>query len=167
MTENIIVIDGNVTIESGAIINGRVIVIGGDIIIRQGAKLEERPWIIAPQGHPVVSLVVGIFLLLGASSLIILPVVFWLIGHLFKKAAWYPIIKGKLLAVQRRWPTLYIAASFGISALILTVFATLAWETLFRNVMISITDVGFGVSYLVIVAISFLLLIFMHVAGEK
>ena len=85
VTENIIVIDGNVTIESGAIVNGRVIVIGGDITIRQGAKLEEMPWVIAPRGHPVVSLFVGIFLLLGAGSLVILPVIFWLIGHLFKK----------------------------------------------------------------------------------
>ncbi|MBP2625992.1 MAG: phosphoesterase PA-phosphatase related protein [Firmicutes bacterium] len=181
VVESIIVVDGNVTIESGAMVNGRVVVIGGDVIVQQGAKLKENPWVIAPQGHSVVSLVVSAFYLLGAGSLIIVPVLFWLIGHLFKKTAWYSPLKEQFLAVQRRWPALYIAASLGISVLMLTVFGVLAWETLFRNVMgvfdntfiwfvryfaspgvdkvmISITDVGFGVSYVVIVTSSFLLL---------
>jgi len=178
---DIIVVDGNVTIESGAMVNGKVVVIGGDIIIQQGANLKGKPWVIAPQGHPIVSVVVSTFFLLGAGILVIFPVLFWLIAHLFKKTSWYSSFKEQFLAVQRRWTALYIAASLGISVLMLTAFVTLAWETLFRNVMgvfdntfiwliryfaspgvdkvmILITDVGFGVSYIVIVIISFLLL---------
>lgn len=179
--EGIIVVDGDVLIESGAMIKGRVVVIGGDLTIQQGAELKEKPWVILPQGYPLTPLVVGLCLLLGAASLVLLPVVFWLIGHYFKKSSWYSVVKEQFLAVQRRWPALYIAASLGISAFMLTVFAVLAWETIFRNamvlfdnafiwliryfaspsvdkVMISITDVGFGVSYGVIVAVSFVLL---------
>jgi len=181
VVEGIIVVDGNVTIESGAMVNGRVVVIGGDITVQQGANLKEKPWVIPQQGHPVVSLVVCVFYLLGAGSFIIFPVLFWLIGHFFKKTVWYSPLKKQFLAVQRRWPALYIVASFGISVLMLTAFGALAWETLFRNamgvfdnifiwlvryfaspsvdkIMILITNVGFGVSYVVIVAISFFVL---------
>lgn len=179
--EGIIVVDGNVTIESGAIIKGRVVIIGGDITIQQGAILKENPWVIPSQGYPLVPLVVGFCLLLGAASLVLFPVVFWLIGHFFKKTSWYSVVKEQFLAVQRRWPTLYIVASLGISAFMLSVFAALAWETIFRNAMglfdnsliwliryfaspgvdrgmIFITDVGFGVKYGVIVTVSFIVL---------
>ncbi len=179
--EGIIVVDGNVIIESGAMIKGRVVVIGGDLTIQQGAKLKEKPWVIPPQGYPFIPLVVGLCLLLGVVSLVLFPVVFWLIGHFFKKSSWYSVVKEQFLAVQRRWPALYIAASLGVSAFMLSVFAALAWETIFRNAMglfdntliwliryfaspsvdramIFITDVGFGVKYGVIVAVSFLVL---------
>jgi membrane-associated phospholipid phosphatase len=185
VTEGIIVVDGNVIIESGAMVNEKVVVIGGDITIQQGAKLKEKPWVIPPQGYPLLPTVVGFLLLLGIVSLILLPVVFWLIGHFFKKTSWYPFFKERFLLVQRRWPALYIAASFGISAFMLTLFAVLAWETIFRNVMvvfdnsfiwmiryfanpgldkvmIYITDIGFGTSYIMIVAISLLLLTYFR-----
>lgn len=179
--EGIIVVDGNVVIESGAMIKGRIVVIGGDITIQQGANVKENPWVVPPQGYPLVPLVVGVCLLLGAASLVLSPIVFWLIGHSFKKSSWYSVVKEQFLAVQHRWPALYIAASLGISAFMLSIFTALAWETIFRNAMglfdnsliwliryfaspgvdkamIFITDVGFGVKYGVIVAVSFLLL---------
>jgi membrane-associated phospholipid phosphatase len=181
VTEGIIVVDGNVTIEAGAMVKGRVVVIGGDLVIQPGAKLKENSWIIASQGYPMVPLVVGGLLLLGAASLLLFPVVLWLIGHFFKKTAFYSPMKEQFQKLQRRWPALYIAASFGMSAFMLAAFAALAWETIFRNatevfdntiiwliryfaspvldkIMISVTDVGFGVTYGIIVAITFLLL---------
>lgn len=184
VTDGIIVVDGNVTVQRGATINGRVIVLGGSATIEQGAMVERKPWVIAPQGHPLVPVVVTAFLLLGAVSLIILPVLFWVIGHLFKKTPWYLPAKEQFLAIERRWPLLYIAASLGISALMLAIFATLAWETLFRNtmglfddsfiwliryfagpnidrIMIIISDIGFGTSYIIIVAVSLLLLAYL------
>ncbi|GMA97285.1 phosphatase PAP2 family protein [Pelosinus sp. IPA-1] len=184
VTDGIIVVDGNLIIKSGARINGRIVVLGGSTMIEQGASIEHKPWIIVPQGHPLVPVVVGGLFLIGAASLIILPMLFWIIGHLFKRTKWYSPIKEKFLAIERRWPALYIVVSLGISALMLTVFGILAWETLFHNemvlfddsfvwliryfanpsldkIMIIITDIGFGTSYIVIVAITLLLLAYL------
>lgn len=184
VTDGIIVVDGNLIIKSGATITGRIVVLGGSAMIEQGASIEHKPWVIVPQGHPLVPVVVGVLFLMGAASLIILPVLFWIIGHLFKRSKWYPPIKEKFLAIEHRWPALYIVASLGISALMLTVFGILAWETLFRNtmvlfddsfiwliryfanpvldrIMIIITDIGFGTSYIVIVAATLLLLAYL------
>lgn len=185
VTEGIIVVDGNVTIESGAIVNKKIVVIGGEITIQQGAKLKEKPWVISQQSYPLVPLAVGLLLLLGISSLILLPVILWLIGHFLKKQSWYPFVKKQFLQVQQRWPALYIAASLGISAFMLTLFIALAWETIFRNamvvfdnafiwliryfaspgldrVMIFITDIGFGTGYIMIVAVCLLLLAYFR-----
>lgn len=185
VTEGIIVVDGNVTLESEAIVNERVVVIGGDLMIHPGAKLKEKPWVLPPLGYSFLPFVVGLLLLLGIISLLLLPVVFWFIGHFFKKTSWYPSFKKHFLLVQQRWPVLYIAASLGISAFMLTLFTALAWETIFRNamvvfdnafiwliryfaspgldrVMIFITDIGFGTSYIVIVAICLLLLVYFR-----
>jgi len=184
VTDGIILVDGNLIIQSEAMISGRVVVLGGSVMIEQGASIEYKPWVVVPQGHPLVPVVVGVLFIMGATSLIILPVLFWLSGHLFKKTKLYSPIKEKFLAIERRWPALYIVASLGISALMLTTFGTLAWETLFRNtmvlfddsfvwliryfanpaldkIMIIITDIGFGTSYIVIVAASFLLLTYL------
>jgi len=181
VNEGIIVVDGNVTIKSSAMVNERLVVIGGDITIQQGAKLQEKPWVIPLQGYPLLPFVVGFLLLLGISGLILLPVLFWVIGHLCKKAPWYPLIKKRFLLMQHRWPALYIGASLGMSAFMLALFTALAWETIFRNamivfdnsfiwliryfaspeldrVMIFITNIGFGTSYISIVAICILLL---------
>lgn len=181
VTNGIIVVDGNLIIKSGATITGRVIVLGGSVMIEQGASTEYKSWVIVPQGHPLVPVVVGAIFLIGGASLIALPILFWLLGHLFKKTKWYLPIKKILLATERRWPALYIVATLGISALMLAIFGELAWETLFRNtmvlfddsfvwliryfanpvldkIMIIITDIGFGTSYIVIVAATVLLL---------
>jgi undecaprenyl-diphosphatase len=184
VTDGIIVVDGNLIIRSGARIAGRVVVLGGSAMIEQGASVEYKPRTIVPQGHPLVPVVVGVLFLIGAASLIILPVLFWIIGHLFKRTKWYSPIKEKFLALERRWPALYIVVSLSISALMLTAFGILAWETLFHNemvlfddsfvwliryfanpaldkIMIIITDIGFGTSYIVIVAITLLLLAYL------
>lgn len=184
VTDGIIVVDGNLIIKSGARITGRILVLGGSAMIEQVANVEYKPWTIVPQGHPLVPVVVGVLFLIGAASLIILPVLFWIIGHLFKRTKWYSPIKEKFLELERRWPALYIVVSLGISALMLTAFGILAWETLFHNemvlfddsfvwliryfanptldkIMIIITNIGFGTSYIVIVAITLLLLAYL------
>ena len=181
VTEGMIVLDGNVTLQSGALVTGRVVVIGGDITMEEGVVLEEQPWVIRAQGFPLVPLVLGFFFLLSAGSLIFLPVVFWLMGHLFKKTVWYCPAKRQLLGVQRRFPAVYIMVGLALSILMLTAFVALARQTLFANtmdlfdntviwvvryfashkvdrVMIFITDMGFGMKYLMIVATTFLLL---------
>ncbi|AIF50189.1 hypothetical protein UFO1_0634 [Pelosinus sp. UFO1] len=59
---------------------------------------------------------------------------------LFKRTKWYSPIKEKFLTIEQRWQVLYIVASLGISALMLTAFGILAWETLFRNTMVLSDD---------------------------
>ena len=181
VTDGVIVVDGNLIVNPGATVVGRIIVLGGSVRVEQGARTEYRPWNIASQGHPLVPVVVAAFFLIGAVSLILLPVLFWLIGHFFKNTPWYPPVKEKFLLIERRWPLLYLAASLFLSALMLAAFSALAWETLFRNamnlfddsfiwliryfsnpvldkVMIIISDIGFGISYIIIVGAAFLLL---------
>lgn len=86
--------------------------------------------------------------------------------------------------IERRWPVLYIAAGLLLSALMLLAFITLAWETLFHNamslfddsfvwliryfanpildkVMIVISDIGFGTSYIIIVGTAFITLAYL------
>lgn len=178
VTDGIIIVDGNGMIESGAMVSGRIIVLGGNVNIDQGASIEERPWVIAPKGHPLVPVLVMTLFLLGAASLVMLPILFWLIGHFFKKTQWYPAVREQFLMLERRWPVLYIVTGLLLSALMLLAFITLAWETLFRNamslfddsfvwliryfanpvldkVMIGISDIGFGTSYIVIVGTAF------------
>lgn len=184
VTDGVIVVDGNLTVKSGATVVGRIIVLGGSVRIEQGAGIEYKPWMLAPRGHPLVPVLVAALFLLGAASLILLPVLFWLIGGFFKKTSWYPPVKKKLLMVEQQYPLLYIAASLLVSALMLTAFSMLAWETLFRNtmrlfddsfvwliryfanpvldkVMIVISDIGFGTSYIVIVGTAFLVLVYL------
>ena len=185
VTKWMIIVDGNVMIEFGAMVDGRVVVIGGDINIQQDATLKEEPWVIRSHNLVLVPLVMGIFYLLSGASLILLPVIFWLSGHYFKKTSWYIPVKERFLAVQRRWPAIYIVISLGISVFMLTVFSALAWETIFRNatalfdntfiwivryfaspgvdgVMMFITDIGFGIKYIIIVITSFLLLSYLR-----
>jgi undecaprenyl-diphosphatase len=178
VNKEIVVIDGNLTIKSGATVTGRILVLGGSAVVEQGANNKYSPRIIAPQGHPLVPILVSMILFSGGVSLIILPFTFWVIGHLFIKTSWYTRAKEVFLKIERRWPVLYIAASLGISAFMLAVFTMLAWETLFYQkmgfiddsfvwliryyetplldkIMIIISDIGFGISYIVIVALSF------------
>lgn len=184
VTDGVIIVDGNLIVNSGAAVAGRIVVLGGSVRTAQGAIVQYQPWIIAPQGHLLVPVVVAALFFLGAASLILLPVLFWLIGHYFKKNRWYSPFKEKLLLIEHRWPLLYVVASLFLSALMLAAFSTLAWETLFRNtmslfddsfiwliryfsspvlnkVMIVISDIGFGTSYIIIVGATFLLLAYL------
>lgn len=184
VTDGMIIVDGNVDVQSGAAVSGRIVVLGGSATIAEGAKVLQKPWIIMPQGHPFVPVIVGVLWLLGAISLVVLPVIFWLVGSFFRKTPLYPPVRAIVFMLEQRWPVFYIAVSLGISAFMLSVFGTLAWETLFRDklvlfdngfvwliryfanptldtIMLTITDIGFGTSYLVIVAVTLLLLAYL------
>ena len=184
VTDGVVVVDGNVIVLPGAIVTGKIVALGGSVTTEPGACLELKPWVVVPQGHPLVPVVVLVLLFLGAASLVILPILFWFIGHFFKKTPWYVPVREKFMMMERRWPMLYIAVSFGLSAAMLAIFSTLAWETLFRHtmglfddsfvwliryfanpvldkIMIVISDIGFGTSYIVIVGATFLLLAYL------
>lgn len=184
VTDSVLVVDGNLVIQQAAKINGHIVVLGGSATIEPGAAVNHRPWVIAPKGHPLVPLIVSALLILGAISLLVFPALFWFVGHLCKKTSWYIPAKNILLAIEQRWPILYIAVSLFISALMLLAFSALAWETLFQKtmvlfddsfvwlfryfanptldkIMIRISDIGFGTSYIIMVIISFLLLTYL------
>lgn len=184
VTDGIIIVDGNLTIKPMAVVKGKILVLGGNVTIEAGAKVEHSPWAVVHQGHPLVPVVVMTLLLLGAASLIVIPMLLWLVGYLFKKTPWYIPVREKILFLENRWPILYIILSLAISGFMLAAFATLAWETLFRDaldvfdnsfiwliryfhnavidqIMIIISEIGFGTSYIVIVAITFGILMFL------
>ena len=183
VTEGIVLVDGSLTLEPTARVSGKIIILGGSVTLQQGAEIRQTPWIIAPQGHLLVPVLVGFLSFLAAVSLILIPVLVWLIGHFLKKAPWYTPVKKIWLEIERRWPALYIASSLLVSALLLTAFIEIAWETIFRKTMmvydttfiwfiryfhsplidqamIGISDAGFGVSYIIIVTSTLLLLIY-------
>ncbi len=181
VAEDIVIVDGNLTVEPGATVRGRVLIIGGAATIQPGASVKHRPLVIAPQGHPLVPAIIGAVLLAGAASLVILPVLFWLAGCLFKKTPLYPMLQDLFAAVVQRWPALYAVVSLALSAVMLTAFTTLAWETMFRRsvalfdstfiwlvryfagpsvdtAMISISQAGSGASFTVLAGAAVLLL---------
>lgn len=183
VTDGIILVDGNLNVEPTAVVAGRIVILGGEAVIEAGAKVEHSPWVVVHQGHPLVPVVVAGLLLLGAGSLILIPALMWILGYLFKKTPWYLPVKEKFLTLGNRWPILYVLFSLVLSALLLAAFATLAWETLFRDamgvfdngfiwliryfhnpvidrIMIVISEIGFGTSYIIIVAVSFAVLLY-------
>lgn len=181
VTEGIIVVDGNLLITSTAEIKGTVIVLGGHVEQEEGAQLKKQIWYVAPHGFPMADIVVVGFVILGASSLVILPILVWLAVCLVHNTLLYNLIREVFLRLQQRYPALFIAAALGVSGLMLLLFSKMAWETLFRKtmdvfdsgfiwliryyasptvdrVMIFITNLGFGYIYGYIVTLSFLII---------
>lgn len=181
VTENIFVVDGDLNVQNGAKISGRIFVLGGNLTVSPAASLKQRPLVFFLHGHPFVPLIVALLFLLGAASLILLPVLFWLLGHYFKKSPLYLPAKEQLQRIQDRWPELYVMVGFALSVSLLIAFLALSWKTFFKNstvlfddafiwlvryfaspaldkAMLLITDIGFGTSYAVIVSVTLLLL---------
>lgn len=120
--------------------------------------------------------------LIFVVSLIAILYLLWLIFHF---ASCFPIfvrIKDRLLEIRNRWPLFYIAITLVVSVSMLILFGLLAWKTIFRQatgifdsafiwliryfasseldrIMITITNLGFGFSYGVIVFITVSILI--------
>ncbi|MGL5515135.1 MAG: phosphatase PAP2 family protein, partial [Sporomusa sp.] len=160
---------------------GKIVVLGGNITIKPGAFVKKIPIVVTTPGYLVAPVIIGALFLLGAASLVVVPVLFWVIGHLLKKTQWYSQFIKLFQSVQRRWPAFYILTSFAISALMLTAFSTLAWKTMFRRsvdlfddtfiwivryfasvaldqVMIIISLLGSGLSYIIILVTAIFLL---------
>lgn len=181
VTDGIVVVDGNLVIQPGAVVRGIVLIIGGHSDIAAGAKLEEPVIVIPPRGFPMASIVVSSLIILGTVSLAILPFAAWLAARLFKRTSLYEKVKMQFFALQQRWPALYVVSTLAVSAFMLTLFAEMAWETVFRKtmvvfdnviiwlvryfanpdvdrIMIFITDLGYSLPYAVLVAVAFVVL---------
>ncbi len=171
---HIFVIDGDLTISANSKVAGQIVVLGGRVTLEPQAELKYRPFVFLLHGHPLVPLVVALLLGLGALSLIVIPLLLWLIGYYFKRSPLYQPAKDKLLELKERWPSLYIITGFILSVAMLFTFLDLAWDTFFQSsavlfddafiwlvryyanptldkFMLFITDIGFGKGYAIIV----------------
>lgn len=183
ITEGIIVVDGDLTLQPEARVSGRVIVLGGNITIHEGAQLATQPKVVVPKGHPFVTIIIlGLFVMCGAG-LVLIPITLWLIGHFFTRTRWYDSLIRRIGGLERRWPAIYIALALSISALMLVGFSFLAWTTMFRHtadlidqefiwliryfhgpaldrIMIFISDLGEGLYFIVLILVSYGLLLY-------
>lgn len=183
VTKGILIADGDLSLEDGASISGNILILGGSINSQPGAKLASQPIVIAPKGHPFVSIIIlGLYILCGII-LILVPMLLWLIGHLFKKTRWYFFLNKKVLQIEQRWPAVYMIVSLGISALMLSFFTFLAWETIFQHAsdlfdnqfiwliryfnnpsidqaMIFISDLGEGPYFIFLIIVAYCLLLY-------
>lgn len=85
IADRVVVVDGNLTLEPGAAVHGKIVVLGGNITIKPGAFVKKIPIVVTTPGYLVAPVIIGALFLLGAASLVVVPVLFWVIGHLFKK----------------------------------------------------------------------------------
>ncbi len=184
VTDGIILVDGNLTVKPGARISGEVLVIGGMAAFSPAADLQETALVIPRQNFPLASLLAGSLIILAAAGLLILPAALWWFARLLKKVPFYNKVATIFFTVQHQWPVLYIVGSLLISAMMLTAFVELAWETMFHQttdvfdmimiwltryfasprvdqVMIFITDLGYGKPYFLIVSAIFLLILYL------
>lgn len=183
VTDGIVLIDGNLRVGSEAKISGKVIVVGGTADFPSSVTSKEDAWVIPPQGFLLAPILVGGIIILGMASLTVLPFALWQLGYLLKRMPFYRQVAAVFLKVQHHWPALYIAGTLLVSAIMLTVFVELAWETMFQQTMavfdnviiwltryfasprvdramIFITDLGYGMPYFFIVSAIFLLIIY-------
>lgn len=184
VTDGIILVDGNLTVKPGARISGEVLVIGGTAAFSPAADLQETALVIPRQNFPLASLLAGSLIILAAAGLLILPAALWWFARLLKKVPFYNKVAAIFFTVQHQWPVLYIVGTLLISAMMLTAFVELAWETMFQQttdvfdmvmiwltryfasprvdqVMIFITDLGYGKLYFLIVSAIFLLILYL------
>jgi len=186
ITDGILVIDGTVTILPGATVDGKVIVLGGQLRNESGVALEYDTWVVPPGNVSYTRIVLGGLMVLFIITLVMAPCVLWLgFGFLGKLPAAIRV-KGRLQEFRRRWPAFYIVFSLAVSASMLLGFSLLAWQTVFRHatgifdnafiwviryfaspgldrIMVTITNLGFGFSFGVIVLATVIILaVFRH-----
>jgi undecaprenyl-diphosphatase len=183
--KGIVVVDGNLILTAGARSKGSVIVLGGYSEREPGAILDRMLLTLGPLNVPIADFVVYGLLLLGMASLAAVPTVIWTVAQITKKippSAWL-CLKQRLALVERHWSARYIAVAVSAGSLLLTFFAEMAWETIFRHqmdffdnlliwlvqylstpkldgLMIVISEYGFGTPFWTIITIALLLLLY-------
>jgi len=130
-----VIVDGDLLILSGAQIKGEVIVIGGKVNGEATAGLERPVRVLSFGKTPVAGFLVLGLMLLGLASLIVFPLLVWLIVRIVGNTRPCLWAKELLLRLQQRWPMLYILLTLTISGLLLVAFTEIAWKTLFRHQM--------------------------------
>lgn len=176
--EGIVIVDGNLRLAPAARVRESIVVLGGRVEQEPGAQVEGYLISIPPQGFPILNLLVGLLVLITMLSLVVLPLLVWLIFHFGQRFSAFRRGMDWLHNIQDRWPVFYIALTLGFSCSMLVLFGELAWKTMFRHamgvfdntiiwlvryfatpladqMMIAISNLGFGYSYAVVVIAAF------------
>lgn len=183
VNEGIVVVDGSVVIGAGAKVKGGIVILGGRITEQAGAQVEGGLLVAGPVQVPIVNWLVGGILLIALCSLMVFPYMVLLILRYAESIPFYITIKKKLLNFEHHWPVFAIVLALAVSGSMLAIFFELTWKTIFRQtmglfdntfiwlvryfaapeldpVMITITNLGYGFTYGIIVVCSFLILLF-------
>lgn len=131
----IVIVDGNLFIAPAAQINGSIIVLGGNVEQQPGSQISGHLFNLQPQSFPMMNLVIGSLVLLTILSLIILPLLLWLVLKFFERFPCYGRLKSRFYRIRNRWPLLYIIFTLGLSCSMFALFSELAWKTVFRHTM--------------------------------
>lgn len=182
ISKGIVVVDGNVIVGAGAKVKGGIVVLGGRIEQQANSQVEGITLLLGPLQFPILQWLVGGIFTLALLSLIALPYIFLLIFRCAECIPGYPLVKKKLLNLEHHWPVLSIILALGVSGGMLALFFELTWKTIFHQtmglfdntviwlvryfatpqldpIMITITNLGFGFTYGLIVACSFIALL--------
>lgn len=177
VTRGVVVVAGNLTIVSGAHIEGVVLVIGGAIDRQEGASISGKTWAVPANSFTKLGTLFWIGLFLGSAILLTIICAAWSLWTRFKRSSLYPLA----ILLLKRWPEIYTVVALVLIALALALFLNLAWETLFKHkmdlfdnlvillvrhfsnpgldrTMITISSLGYGYFYTGLMAI--LLLVF-------
>lgn len=138
VTRGVVVVGGNVTLASGAAIDGVVLVIGGTINRQPGAFVSDGAWSVPPGSLTKLGMLFGIGLLLGMAVLFTVIYAAWSLWLRFRRSPLYPLA----IMLLKRWPVLYTGTALVLIAAALTLFLNLAWETLFKHEMDLFDNVG-------------------------
>ncbi|MBP2629916.1 MAG: phosphatidylglycerophosphatase [Firmicutes bacterium] len=180
--EGIIVVDGNLTLTDRAQVKGQIIILRGTLSREVGAQVENTPWIIPIGEVSLRNMAIYVVFVFFIIALFIVPLALWGMLYFMKQFSWYQQMKEKFLALQDHWPVIYIGCSLAMSGSMLIAFSELVWKTMFRqtmgvfdnaaiwlvryfssatldSIMIFITNLGYGYTYALVVASSFLVLI--------
>lgn len=176
--EGIVIVDGNLRQAPEARVRESIVVLGGRVEREPGAQVEGYLINIPPQGFPILNLLVGLLVFITVLRLLVLPLLVWMIFHFGQRFSAFRRGMNWLHNIQNRWPAFYIALTLGFSCGMLVLFGELAWKTMFRHamgvfdntviwlvryfatpladqMMIYISNLGFGYSYAVVVIAAF------------
>ncbi len=179
--QGIVIVDGNLIITPEARIQGSVVVLGGEVERQPGAEPGGHLLNIKPQHFPMMNLVIGSLSLVAVLSLLVLPCMVWLVRLVCRRLPCCEFLKNGLLEIQHHRPVVYLVLTLGLSCSMLVMFAELAWQTIFRHtmdmfdnviiwlvryfanpmldqIMIFISNLGYGYVYGFIVVIAFSIL---------
>lgn len=185
IAEEVIIVDGDLTVLPSAKIRGKIIILGGQLKNESGNAMEKTPWIIAPAKFSFTAVVLIGVILFSVVGLIVVPYLLWMLIRILSRFPFFIDLKERLLKIRDQWPFLYIAITLIFSALMLILFMAVAWQTIFRQstgvfdsvfiwciryfasseldrIMIRITNLGFSFFYGSIVFITVSVLTFLR-----
>lgn len=130
VSEGIVVVDGNLTVLENAVVDGELIVLGGEAEISPNAEVTHKVFTYSGNGAPLTGIVITALLLVGFSLLAAIPIFVWLFVRFWRSSPPGVWLRKQLSGYRDKLPVIYIVIALAVSALMLALFADMAWETL-------------------------------------